>query len=79
MEAIDCYLSFAKQTGNEHTIISAYLIHGLHRVHHQLYSHAIKDFSEVACLADYLHSRHYAALLIFLRRKGFFIERSANL
>ena len=62
MEAIDCYLSFAKQTGNEHTIISAYLIHGLHRVHHQLYSDAIKDFSEVACLADYLHSRHYAAL-----------------
>lgn len=61
-EAIDCYLAFAKQTGNEHTLVSVYLIRGLHRVHHQLYSDAIKDFSEVGYLADYLHSRHYAAL-----------------
>lgn len=62
MEAIECYLAFAKQTGNEHALVSAFLIHGEYLVCHQEYKDAIKDYSEVEYLADHLHSRHYAAL-----------------
>lgn len=62
MEAIDCYLSFAIQTGNEHTMVSAYMKHVEFLECRQDYKNAIKTYSEVGCLANHLHSRHYATL-----------------
>lgn len=62
MEAIDRYLAFAKQTGKEHIMVSAYLIHGEFLERYQNYKDAIKNYSEVGYLADHLYSRHYAAL-----------------